>query len=133
MGSKYHRTRLNQGLFVILFLEQRFTARIRRCASVHTPGGYPSPRFFPRSLVPGPFGGYPSPRFFPRSLLGGTPVIAMGYPILGYPQPGQDGVPPSSQVRMGYASGTTSERALATRQAVCLLRSRRRTFLFYVL
>ena len=35
-------------------------------------GGYPSPRFFPRSLVPGPFQGHPSPRFFPRSLVPGT-------------------------------------------------------------
>ena len=40
-----------------------FTARIRRMGKVlfsqvsvcPLPGGYPSPRFFPRSLVPGPF------------------------------------------------------------------------------
>ena len=49
-----------------------------------TPGGYPSPRFFSK--------GYPSPRFFSMSL------VRMGYPPgqirMGYPQPGQDGVPP---------------------------------------
>ena len=29
------------------------------CLSVHTGGGYPSPRFFPRSLIPGAFWGVP--------------------------------------------------------------------------
>ena len=67
--------------------------------SVHWGGGYSSPRFFPRSLIPGPFGGYPSPRSFlgvlhpwPR----GIPVLARGL------SPGQDRVP-HGKIRMGYA------------------------------
>ena len=78
--------------------------------------GYPSPgcagtgpRFFPRSLVPDPFWG------IPQSWPGGTPVLAGGggISVLGYPQPGQDrgplqpgqdGVPHPSLVRMGYPS-----------------------------
>ena len=85
--------------------------------SVHTLAGYPSPRFLPRSLVPGPFCGIPPPR------------------------PGQYGVSPS-QVRMeclltwlggGYPHDRAAERALDTQRAVCLLRSRRRTFLFIYL
>ena len=84
----------------------------------------------------------------PRSFLGGgsTPVLARGYSVLaggggvgypsmgsgwGTPQSGQDGVPPS-QVRKGHPPSPqdrTAERALATRWVVCLLRSRRRTFL----
>ena len=60
-------------------------------------GGYPSPRFFPRSFP----GGYPSPGWGG----GGTPVLVGEYHIPGqksmeYPQPGQEGVPPG-QVRMG--------------------------------
>ena len=121
-------------------------------------GGYPSPRFFPRSLVPGPFQkGYPSPRFFPRSFLGGggylspgrgTPVLppAMSkwYPLVR--SRCNTPPPPPSQVRMGYPPARsgwdspppphtqerTAERALATRRVVCLLRSRRRTFLWYL-
>ena len=111
-----------------------------RCLSVHNwvpqsqvlsqvigprsfPGGYPSPRFFPRSLVPGPFQGIPSPGWgVPQSCQGvtqrwgtlsrsgwGTPpaIIGLGYPAdqvrmgillarsgLGTTQPGQDGVHP---------------------------------------
>ena len=51
-----------------------------------TPGkeGYPSPSFFLRPLVLGPFwGGYPSPS------QQGTPVLPRGIPRQGYP-PGQD-------------------------------------------
>ena len=86
-------------------------------------GGYPSPRFFPRSLIPGPFFGvpqswpggvpqddippppgqvrmgHPSPRFFPRSLIPG--------PFFGVSQswPGgvpQDDIPPPNHFRMGH-------------------------------
>ena len=97
---------------------ETFTACIQRIGegnifslSVHI-WGYPSPMFFPRSLVPGPFRGYPSPRFFPghwsqvlsggtqvpgsfpgywsQVLSRGTPVLAGGilpqsYPDWGYP------------------------------------------------
>ena len=46
--------------------------------------GYPSPRYFPRSLVPGPFlgrGVYPSPgRCGTQSQVGGTPVPAARVP-----------------------------------------------------
>ena len=42
----------------------------------------------------------------------------------GTPQPGQERVP------WEYPRDRTAERALATQQAVCLLRSSRRTFLF---
>ena len=50
-------------------------------------GGYPSPRFFPRSLVPGPFWGIPqfqvlSQVISPRSFPGGIPNLVGGYPVL---------------------------------------------------
>ena len=48
----------------------------------------------------------------------------------GYPARGQVGYPPG-QVRMGGYPVRTTEGVLTTRRAVCLLRSRRRTFLFY--
>ena len=85
------------------------TAHIRRMGegnsfslTVHTGGGggcYPSPRFFPRSLVPGPF-------WSPRTGLGGPPPRPgqdrMGYtplPGMGYPRPVRSGwgTPPSSR------------------------------------
>ena len=90
---------------------------------------YLGPRFFPRSLVPGPFWGNPSPG-------GGVPQSwSRGYLSMGYSpdhdrtgvpplQPGQDGVLPPPP------PDSTAERALAMRRAVCLLRSRSRTFLF---
>ena len=56
---------------------------------------------------------------YPQSKIGwGTPPSKIGW---GTPPPGQrlDGVPPPP----------SAKRALATRRAVCLLRSRRRTFL----
>ena len=64
----------------------------------------------------------------------------VGYPLAGYPGPGwggtQVGYPPagypparSGQVGEGYPVSTT-EGILTTRQAVCLLHSCRRTFLF---
>ena len=68
------------------------------------PGGYPGrvPPGQDRGTLPG------------GTLLGGTQV---GYP----PRPGQDG---------GGYSGRTTEGVFTTRREVCLLRSRRRTFLF---
>ena len=82
---------------------------------------------------PGPagvgWGGYPA-----RSGWGGT--LPGGYPRQCTPParvpPGR--VPPPGQVRMGggcYPVRTT-EGVLTTRRAVCLLRSRRRTFLYSI-
>ena len=89
--------------------------------------GVLSPRFFPRSLVPGPVQGYPSPG-----------RVRGGHPIMGYPQPGQDGVTPR-QVKMRYPQPVqggvpptrdrTAERALAMRREVCLMRSLSYSFL----
>ena len=91
-----------------------FTARIRRMGkvmfsqvSVHSHGGItPCPRFFPRSLVPGPFlagGRYPSPRFFPRYLVPGPfpgyhcpwffPRSLVPGPFSGLPQSWPGGTP----------------------------------------
>ena len=115
------------------------TARIRGVGkvmfsqvSVHSHGGYPSLRFFPRSLDPGSLpGGIPVSGSFPdvwSQVLseGGYPVPGRGNLDLdgGYPSPRQDrtGVlPPQAR---------TAEGVLAMQQTVCLLRSRRRTFLF---
>ena len=82
---------------------------------------------------------YPSPgggtrvRYPPGGVPGGTPpggflgqVPPRGVPGSGTP-PG--GVPGSGTPRGGYP-GRTTEGVLTTRRAVCLLRSRRRTFLF---
>ena len=74
-----------------------------RGGSGYPPGGYRSP-----GTPPG--GGYPGP---------GTPPGG-GYPGPGTP-PGGGGVPDL---------GRTTEGVLTTRRAVCLLRSRRRTFLY---
>ena len=77
------------------------TARIRRMGKVlvsqvsvlpNGGGVYPSARFFPRSLVPGPFWGIPQSQVLslvshPRSFLGGTLVSAGGSQSwLGVPQ-----------------------------------------------
>ena len=63
---------------------------------------------------------------------GGTPVLGWGTP-----HPGQDGgIPQPGQDRrdhmMGYPLDRTTEGVLATRRAVCLLHSRRRTFLLQI-
>ena len=96
----------------------------------HGGGGYPSPRFFPRSLVPGPFLGVhqdgvpPSQGWVP-------PQPGMGHPRSqgwGTPNP-HPGVP---QPVMGIPPGRTAERVLAMRRALCLLSSRRRAFLFTI-
>ena len=91
----------------------------------------PSRMFFPRSLVPGSFQGFPSPgwREYPIPGWGGDPKTR-------YP-PGQVRMeyPPPGHIRMGYPpppnQDRTTERALATERAICLLRSCRRIFLFY--
>ena len=79
-------------------------------------GGYPARSSWGGGTLPGPARGVPWPR-------GGTLVR----------------YPPPSQVRMGGRGATlpgggypgrTTEGVLTTRRAVCLLRSRRRTFLF---
>ena len=60
------------------------------------------------------------------SFLGGTPVTSPRSQA----RSGQDGVPP----RLGWGTliqDRTEDGVLATRRAVCLLRSRRRTSLFY--
>ena len=87
--------------------------------------------------LPGPAGGYPA---------GGYPALGVGYPaggtlpggtlLGGYPARGYPGRVPPSQVRTGeYPAGgypvRTTEGVLTTRWAVCRLRSRRRTFLFF--
>ena len=107
------------------------------CLSVDTPRGtHIHPIILP--LFPYPFyggtpvlaGGYPNVRQgVPQSQAGGTSVL--GYPpartALGYiAWPGHDwGTPPPPKDR-------TAEEVLATRRAVCLLRSRRRTVLLHV-
>ena len=130
-----------------------FTARVRsttgrycfhRCLSVHRggrggyPGQVPPP---PPGGVPGsgtPPGGYPGP----GTPLGvpGPPTPPGGVPRSRYPPggtpiwvPPQGGVPRSRYPppRGGYP-GRTTEGVLTTRRAVCLLRSRRRTFLLYL-
>ena len=93
--------------------------------SGYPPGGLPRSGYPPGGL-PGsgtPPGGYPGqvpPRGVPRS---GYPPggAGSGTPLGGVPR---SGYPP----RGGYP-GRTTEGVLTTRRAVCLLRSRRRTFL----
>ena len=84
--------------------------------------------------LPGPGGGVPcqvQPGGYPAmgvpwpggTLAGGT--LVGGYPARGYP----GRVPPPARSGGGYPVRTT-EGVFTTRRAVCLLRSRRRTFLF---
>ena len=60
---------------------------------------------------------------YPIQQMGGTPILPDG----GYPHPSQDGRVPPTHDWMGYPP--SGDRA-ATQRAVCLLLSRRRTFLF---
>ena len=69
--------------------------------------------------------GVPPSREYPPA--GGIPS-GRGYPQQGYPSPGR-GYPPPQQ---GVPPTRAAWRVLATRRAVCLLRSRRRTFLFFL-
>ena len=93
------------------------------------PGGYPGlgtpPGGYLGQVPPGE-GGYPGPGT-PGGVPGsGTPPG--GFPGLGTPPKG--GVPGSGTPPGGVYPGRTTEGVLTTRRAVCLLRSRRRTFLF---
>ena len=95
-----------------------------RCL-LSTPGGGGTP--VPGSF-PGPFGwggGYPSPgQGVLQSQQGGSPVIAGRVPQIPLPlSQDRTGLSPTPRYR-------TAKRTLATWWAVCLLRSRRRTFLF---
>ena len=86
-------------------------------------GGYPSPRFFPRSQVPGPFKGVPLSWSMgvPQSQLGvpqhkgtpcpgqdwGTPgknrtAVAPSQDRTGVPPPARTGVPPLAMTGLGY-------------------------------
>ena len=70
-------------------------------------GGCPSPMFFPRLLVPGPFWGIPQP--WPGQ--DGVPT-----------RPGQDRVPPPGQVRMRYPTARdwgTPHRGQNSRASTC--------------
>ena len=79
------------------------------------PGGYPDPPGgYLTGYPPFPPGGYPDP--------------PGGY-LTGYPPSPPGGVPDRVPPPGGYP-GRTTEGVLTTRRAVCLLRSRRRTFLF---
>ena len=101
------------------------------------PGGYPG-QVPPRGVgtwVRYPPGGVPDPRGVPGS---GTPRGGTQTPPGGVPDPGggtqvrypRGGCPGQVPPRGGYP-GRTTEGVLTTRRAVCLLRSRRRTFLFF--
>ena len=139
-----------------------FTAHIRRMGKVlfsqvsvcSRQGGIPVPGSLPghwSQVFSG--GGTPVPGSFPghwsQVLSGGTLVLTRGTPVLpgvpqdgiglGYP-PGHEGYP-CTQVRMGCPLARdgvppppdrTVERTLAIQWVVCLLRSRRRTFLFKI-
>ena len=118
----------------------------------YPPGGYPG-QVPPPGGVPGsgtPRGGTQA-RYPPGGYLGQVPPGGSGtppggtqvrYPPGGVPGSGTPpgGVPGSGTPQGGYPSqvpprggypGRTTEGLLTTRRAVCLLRSRRRTFLFY--
>ena len=88
-------------------------------------GGYP---------IPGPGGGgglpHPADRGYPIQVTGQGRVL---HPMS--PGPGLDGIPPPPSPGLNGVpppqSGDRAEKqALATRRAVCRLRSRRRTFLY---
>ena len=126
----------------------------RVCPSVCPhPGGYPSQvkvGGYPSQVQPGgtPTGGYPPSDLAPLHLgypscwtwLGGTPI--QGYPTLGPPIRPVQGVPqwgctlrPQVPPPVGpdRGGGYLTLVVLDTPRSVCLLRSRRRTFLFKIL
>ena len=102
-------------------------------------GGYPAGGYPARWAVPcwGSMGGFPAG--LGGTLPGGTPLArsGWGYPakggtLLGGTLPGyppRQGTPQPRSGGGGYPVRTTKG-VLTTRRAVCLLRSRRRTFLF---
>ena len=89
--------------------------------------GYPSPTFFPRSLVPGPFWGREGTPV-PGSFSGLWSQVLSGG---GVPQShsSETGVPPSGDWGPHNPGNRPAGRVLATRREVCPLRSHRRTFL----
>ena len=98
------------------------------CHGAHTWGGYPA-----RSSWGGgyPARGVPCQGVPPaRSGQDGGVPWQGGYPgrVAPSPQPGQDGL--GGTLAGGGYPGRTTEGVLTTRRAVCLLCSRRRTFLF---
>ena len=111
----------------------------------HQGGTLPGPARGGGTLL-GPAGGVPcqggTQVGYPPSQVRTGGIPCRGYPGQVPPQPGQDGgVPcpggtlvgyPPGQARMGGYPGRTTEGVLNTRRAVCLFRSRRRTFLFYM-
>ena len=132
-----------------MFIVGIFTARVRsttgrycfhRCLSVHRGGGGGPVRYPPRGVWVPPRGGDRSPGT-PR---GGTEVRVPpqgGTEVRVPPQGGTEvQVPPGgggTQVRVPPPGGVpdpgrTTEGVLTTQRVVCLLRSRRRTFLFFL-
>ena len=83
----------------------------------YPPGGYPG-QVRMEGTLPGGVG-------YPGQVPPGQ-VRMGGYPAWGVPW---SGTPPPARTGRGYL-GRTTEGVLNTRRAVCLLRSRRRTFLF---
>ena len=142
----FHKKRLSRFCQI-----QIFTARIRRMGKVmfsvysHL-GGYPYPIMLcniSQNAMGQTLGGYPARSSRGGTLLEGYPAggVPGGYPAGvypaggGYPAGGYPGqVPLPGQVRTGVPCpggypGRTREGVLNTQRAVCLLRSRRRTFL----
>ena len=106
------------------------------------PGGYPDPpggvpgqvppRGDTRSGTPPGVPGPPPPGGVPGPPTGGYPDPPRGYPVR-YPPRGGTQVGQQKEYSLhggGGYPGRTTEGVLTTRRAVCLLRSRRRTFLF---
>ena len=116
-------------------------------------GGYPIQGPGGGYQIPGPGRGYPRVPLLVQDWMGYPPVqdwmgyppphcqILDGYPLCprldGYPPapiPRLDGIPPCpwlDGVPPTPSGDWSAKRALATRRAVCLLRSRKRTFLFF--
>ena len=103
-------------------------------------GGVPHPQSGQGEYpIPGQDEGYPGyPPEYPHQEDGVPPISRVGYyPIsrMGYPPHQYDGVLPHPGPRSGQGGTPTGTawHVLAMRQAVCLLRSRRRTFLLKII
>ena len=112
----------------------------------HLQGGCPISGLDRGYPIPGPDGGYPIPGpdrggTVPHSTDGGYPIqyqdrgVPWGtliHDLMGYPHPdlgwGYPGVLPCPRLD-GVPPSPSAKRALITTQSVCLLHSRRRTFL----
>ena len=120
----YYRTH-SEGMGKVLFSQVSVCKHLRGVP--HPSWGYPSWPGVPH--LSQPVGGTP-----PWPAGGGVPHLGhYGVPParMGYPTVARMGYPPA---RMGYIPARQSialHRKLATRGVVCLLRSRRRTFLFF--